>query len=192
MSAQQLADRCAELGLPINRSVLANLESGRRPSVSVAELLVLARALDTAPALLLFPPGRHEMIELLPDSPVPVFDALRWFAADGPWPGSGEADVNRWRSAKLPADLFRSHAKLLAMRAHAAREAADSRWRAEEVARSPGQMRDYESTAETYEAQMDDAGEQLITLRHVMRERGLTPPELPADLAYVDEDDGAR
>ena len=46
MSAQQLADRTAELGAPIPRSVLANLESGRRETVSVAEILVLAAALE--------------------------------------------------------------------------------------------------------------------------------------------------
>ncbi|MFD0393285.1 helix-turn-helix domain-containing protein [Streptomyces nogalater] len=50
VSAQQLSERCAELGMPIQRSVLANMESGRRSTVTVAEVLILAAALDVAGA----------------------------------------------------------------------------------------------------------------------------------------------
>ena len=47
-SARQLADRCAELGAAgLDRSVLANLESGRRRTVSIDEVFVL-RKLQTA------------------------------------------------------------------------------------------------------------------------------------------------
>ena len=42
MSAQQLSDRTGELGMLSPRSVLANLESGRRETVSAAEIMVLA------------------------------------------------------------------------------------------------------------------------------------------------------
>ena len=66
MSAQQLADRTEELGMPIPRSVLANLESGRRETVSVAEILVLAGALNVAPIELICPVGYDKEIELLP------------------------------------------------------------------------------------------------------------------------------
>ena len=63
---QQLADRTAELGMPIPRSVLANLESGRRDTVSVAEVLVLAAALDVAPIELICPVGFDKQTEMLP------------------------------------------------------------------------------------------------------------------------------
>ena len=57
MSVQKLADVTDELGMPIPRSVLANLESGRRETVTVAEVLVLAAALDVAPIDLICPSG---------------------------------------------------------------------------------------------------------------------------------------
>ncbi len=55
-SAQRLSDECANLGLDFPRSTLADLENGRRRSISVAELLVVAKALQVEPADLL-PPG---------------------------------------------------------------------------------------------------------------------------------------
>jgi transcriptional regulator with XRE-family HTH domain len=80
LSAQQLADRCAELGMPIQRSVLANLESGRRTTVTVAEILVLAAALDIPPALLLFPVGHAESVEVLPGKQQESLEAVEWFS----------------------------------------------------------------------------------------------------------------
>jgi len=40
-------------------SVINNLETGRRASFGVAELLVVAKALDVGPVSLLFPLGRQ-------------------------------------------------------------------------------------------------------------------------------------
>jgi len=67
ISAQQLADRCTDLGLPIKRSVIANLETGHRETVTVPELLVLGAALNVSPALLAIPVGRSESVEILPE-----------------------------------------------------------------------------------------------------------------------------
>lgn len=54
-SAQSLADRLAGIGFPqLNRSVLANIESGRRKQgVTVDELVALAHAFEVRPADLL-------------------------------------------------------------------------------------------------------------------------------------------
>lgn len=82
MSAQQLSDACAALGYPIHRSVLANFENGRRPTISVAELLVIARALDIAPVLLLFPVGYADEVEMLPGDFKPPLTAVSWVAGD--------------------------------------------------------------------------------------------------------------
>jgi transcriptional regulator with XRE-family HTH domain len=55
-SAQELANRCADAGWPqLDRGVLANLENGRRRSVSIDEVLVLALVLDVAPVHLVVP-----------------------------------------------------------------------------------------------------------------------------------------
>ncbi|MFE2428437.1 helix-turn-helix domain-containing protein [Streptomyces sp. NPDC059373] len=55
LTGANLAERMTELGVPWDRSIVANLENGRRGSVSVAELLGLAFVLDVAPIHLLVP-----------------------------------------------------------------------------------------------------------------------------------------
>jgi transcriptional regulator with XRE-family HTH domain len=53
VSAQELADRMTTAGYPIKRSVIANLESGRRAEVSVDHVAIAAKALGVDPAALL-------------------------------------------------------------------------------------------------------------------------------------------
>lgn len=85
-SAQWIADRTAELGYPISRATIADLENGRRKWVTVSELMILARALNTAPIALLYPePLSAESIELLPGLQASMTVALQWF--------SGEVDI---------------------------------------------------------------------------------------------------
>jgi transcriptional regulator with XRE-family HTH domain len=55
MTAADLAERLAELGVNWNRSIVANFEGGRRPTVSVVEWLALAQVLNVAPVHLLVP-----------------------------------------------------------------------------------------------------------------------------------------
>ncbi|KAA9246329.1 hypothetical protein QP167_08275 [Corynebacterium amycolatum] len=61
-----LETRTAELGHKVARSGLSQLENGNRKSISVAEWLVLAAALNTAPILLLFPAYPDGIVEYLP------------------------------------------------------------------------------------------------------------------------------
>lgn len=53
VSAQELADRMTQCGYPIKRSVIANLESGRRAEVSVDHVAIAAKALGVDPAAIL-------------------------------------------------------------------------------------------------------------------------------------------
>jgi transcriptional regulator with XRE-family HTH domain len=55
LSAAQLAERLQQVGLDWDRSIVANLENGRRASLGVDELLALALVLDVAPVHLLVP-----------------------------------------------------------------------------------------------------------------------------------------
>jgi transcriptional regulator with XRE-family HTH domain len=82
VSVQRLADRTAELGMPIPRSVLANLESGRRETVSVAEVIVLAAALNVSPIELICPAGFDKQAEILPGRMVSPLAAVRWFTGE--------------------------------------------------------------------------------------------------------------
>lgn len=78
MTALQLARRTAQLGYQLPRSVLANLENNRRDTVTVAELLILAAALDIPPVLLIAPVGREREIEVLPATRTTPWQVRGW------------------------------------------------------------------------------------------------------------------
>lgn len=80
LSAQNLSDALATIGVPIHRSVLANWENGRRGNLDTTELLALAHVLAVPPIELLFPaiePG--ETVEMLPGCHMDRRDASSWF-----------------------------------------------------------------------------------------------------------------
>lgn len=67
MSAQELSNACEGMGYPIPRSTIANIESGRKETVSLQELLVIAEVLDTPPITLIYYPfDAAEVVEKVP------------------------------------------------------------------------------------------------------------------------------
>ena len=56
LSAQDLSDRCAKIGMPIDRRVISKMDNHTRIGISVPELVVLAEALGTAPVDLIYSP----------------------------------------------------------------------------------------------------------------------------------------
>lgn len=82
-SAQWLSERCAELGYPIGRATISEIEVGRRKTVSVPELIVLAAALDTSPVCLVYPGPYKGRVEFLPGNSEMEYDAAQWFSALG-------------------------------------------------------------------------------------------------------------
>lgn len=185
LSAQQLADRCAALGLPIGRSVLANFESGRRPAVSVPELLVLAKALGVPPIALLFPVGRKDRIEVLPDRAAPTWEAMQWFTGESPLPTEqpegaarpwavNTAEFEEWEADRAGLTDYRWHDRHL------------SEWREDRAAAARASTEAARTAllqqAATREAPLWDA-------RRRLRALGLQLPELPAELAHIDADD---
>lgn len=95
MTALQLAQRTKELGYPITRVAISKIETNTRAGkFDVAELFVLAAALDIPPVLLLFPGnirpvegyGFGEVHELLPGVKVNDGDSGRWLSGLTPLP----------------------------------------------------------------------------------------------------------
>lgn len=82
MSAQQVADKAASLGYPVSRSQIANYESGRKQTLDIAELLVIAATLEVPPVSLLL--GGHPDcdVEVLPGQTMQTTAALSWFSGD--------------------------------------------------------------------------------------------------------------
>ena len=181
LSVQKVADICTEeYGLPIKRSVLANFEGGRRPALSVVELIVLARILAIPPAELLFPVGREDQTEVLPGVPTDTSAAMKWF--------TGESD-------RLPTDteftqdnaavrLYGEHDRLLGQWWSARERAMSLMFRDPDL----DQFRAEEDPA-GYDALllrqaqevMERMQEAIRYLRQDMRDRGLLPPMLSWD-----------
>lgn len=140
MSTQQLADKTAELGMAIRRSVLANLENGRRGSVSIDELLILAAALDAAPMDLLYPVGLEEQIEMLPGRTMDSVGIVSWFCGDLKLDLTDESTALRKPGAGDESNIFliRYHYRLIDRlhehEAEAARAAAEAAAAAEVAA----------------------------------------------------------
>lgn len=186
MSAQGLADACSALGYAsLTRAVIANLETGARDSISVPEWLALAAGLRVPPLLLLFPVGRAETVEPLPDVEVPPYAAVKW-AEDGNIVG---VDPPFTEDGHLIHD-YRDHGRLLdgwhqsrhaAMRLREILEMAD-----EELAARGEDRRDVERELQQREQAETDAVVGLRRIRRELRAAGASlPPDrrLPAALA---------
>ncbi len=89
-STQWLADRTAELGHPISRTAISNLEVGRKRAVDVPELIVLARALGVPPLLLLYPAMSAGEVEVLPGHRTSSWAAAQWVAGRAPYQATDE------------------------------------------------------------------------------------------------------
>lgn len=91
-SGAQMGEQLTALGVPWNRSVVANFESGRRPAVSVQELLALALVLDVAPVNLLVPLDSEPYL-VTPEGTEAQnsADVWLWMRGQRPLPGSSKA-----------------------------------------------------------------------------------------------------
>lgn len=174
MSVQQLADAVTNLGLPIQRPVLSNLENGRRYTISVAELLALAAALRVPPLLLVTPIGETDQLEVLPDRHVTPLDAYRWAVGETPLPHMTQDERE---------DIARVVAKTL------------RRWwfHAEQVDRLLATLAelkagDIKPEAKRQHSRFVETGERILAyLREEMRADGQIPPQLPPELEHVDQ-----
>lgn len=118
-SVRELAERTAELGHPVSRQVLVNLEAGRRGALSIDDLFVIAHALAVNPLFLLFDQmqmGRPN--EVLPGLVVPEWMALQWARSSATQISSGlyEMDFDGARGiiySRSQLDLVRSKIGLL-------------------------------------------------------------------------------
>ncbi|MFC8269676.1 transcriptional regulator [Streptomyces cinereoruber] len=167
-SAQRLADRCEELGHPIPRNVIANLESGRRANLPLVDVMVLAAALETYPICLIFPLGYVERTQELPfHSLIPTWDAMRKFTGEE---RDYETDSGLMSEFNLHASLTRT--------VIAARREAESATFDAETATTSGQREEAERKATEYAQRAEEAKRRLLNLRDDIRVEGAIPPEL--------------
>lgn len=77
----------------MSQSSISELENGNRKNVSVAEVIVLARALNTAPLCLIYPGPYSDVVQVLPGVDAVELWAAQWFA--GAFPGVTDNPANK-------------------------------------------------------------------------------------------------
>lgn len=110
LSAAKLSDQTEALGHRIEASVIQNMETGRRSNVTLAELIVLASALNVTPAQLVVPLDGTDDYPLQPNRSVEPWAFYKWFTAAhlGTLPGPESPDY------VLALDAYRRHDLALA------------------------------------------------------------------------------
>lgn len=82
-SDQWISDRTAKLGHPLSRTAVSEYRRGKRKTMPVTDLLVIAAALGVPPVTILFPGLPDTPSALLPVSDEPVaLDALLWVTGE--------------------------------------------------------------------------------------------------------------
>lgn len=94
LTASELSRRTAGLGFPITRSTIAKIESNLRSGkIDLAEILVLAAALDVPPVLLMFPQfGTDGGAMVIPGYTARENDAVRWLSGQLAFPQQYDLD----------------------------------------------------------------------------------------------------
>ncbi|MFE9597090.1 helix-turn-helix domain-containing protein [Streptomyces hokutonensis] len=186
LTMAEVAQGCADRGLPeFTEHSMKNLESGRKTSISVAEVVVLADVLGVPPVTLLFPLGSSATVEVLPGREVSTWDAVAWFTGESPL-----AEPTPEGSARDVLDLFRQHGDLVAA-AMSSYALARERRRAASTTLDRARRATLLQRAEGYEEHAFEDAQELRAYRKRMCQRGLIPPPLPDELAFVAEPDMA-
>ncbi|WP_340377232.1 helix-turn-helix transcriptional regulator [Streptomyces sp. SS7] len=180
----EVAHGCADRGLTeITEQSVKNLESGRKASMTIADFIVLADVLGVPPVTLLFPLGTSATVEVLPGQEVSTWDALAWFTGETPMGQPAPEGT-----ARDVLDVFRNHGDLVSAAA-ASTALAKERRRAASTTLDRARRATLLERAEGYEEHAFEDCQELRAFRARMRERGLVPPALPDELAFVDQPD---
>ena len=180
-TAEQLAERCAEIGAPeVTAWAVGGIERRRRGrAVTVDELLALAYALSVPPVLLLVPLGTEDQVTIVPSVTVHPDLALKWIQGDEP-PITSErkvtGDLSFWRQESQPIRLYQ--------RLHAAQDAAaeaDAEVRRAEHMTAHGVGGQGDRVQQAQQARLD-ALRKLAEALDDMAELSVRAPALPRDL----------
>lgn len=110
LTARGLAEKTEQLGFKVSRSGISELENKARRSVSVAEWLILARALEVAPVVLLMPDYPDGATQYLPGHHAMGYEVADWIT------GQRTTNTNPTKNNSAPLETPTQLAELLAKR----------------------------------------------------------------------------
>ncbi|MEY9848282.1 helix-turn-helix domain-containing protein [Streptacidiphilus sp. BW17] len=183
LTGQNVCDACAELGFAITPSTLSKLERGARPASSfgVIECLALAKALDIAPALLIFPVAHtSSSVEIGTGQEFSAWEATAWLTgetamASDPAPGTPRGHL----------EALRAHGRALQAALSSTHQAGERRRRAMRE-RDDTKRAQLTQAADAYEGLARQDYDELSEIRDLMQANGLNPPPLPTELVFMD------
>lgn len=194
MTVQAVADACADMGVPLDRSVIAKLEKGLRQGVSVGELIALGKALGVPPVLLTFPLGQEdsEDVEVLPGFMANTWEAVKWFTGERAFPQRDEngqhytmqEDYAAWEVNGALLTDYRLHEQYVIEWRNVSRR-ADFRRSVARRTENPKEKEDNLERAREDDERLQAIEREIDRLRADMRRRGVTPPELGPSLAHL-------
>jgi transcriptional regulator with XRE-family HTH domain len=172
LTQQDVAARTEALGHSIGRATVAKIESGgtRAANVSLADVLVLAVALDVPPPLLFLPLGDSQEVAIAPKLVAHPHIALDWLAGENSiaaLPDNFSRNVEAWFRNAWPITMFRG-----------LRARQNATGHAEAIAKGYEQQGDKARMTEARQA-FDRALVALDTWLQAMVEGGLGVPEMP-------------
>lgn len=115
-TAANVASR-TRVGKPLTRAVISDLETGRKKTLDISELLTIAAALEVSPLSLLVPNVLGE-VEVLPGMSLRGIDALAWYLGVDDVPGMPLEVLNLGDSALRLAIRMVEVDKLLRIQRH--------------------------------------------------------------------------
>jgi transcriptional regulator with XRE-family HTH domain len=167
LTQDDLAKRVTANGLKMHETAITRIEKGTR-EMKPEELPALAYALGVSPIQLQFPLGIEPSVRLWSDAaPVPTWDAMKWWTGEAPYPGeTGPAAEVLSSNATALATFFRRL------------DAVTAKILASPERGNPDALTEEERI--------------LSALRTAARSSGILLPELPAELAYIDDEGGPK
>lgn len=188
LDVADIADRCAQLGYDFPKHILFKLLSGKRPKLTVPELVILAAALETPLPLLLAPMHLGGDVETTPGQPTPTAYAFRWFSgekfavAHPPW-----RDPARDRDVVRTNRLLRWYGEYTALLSSLSMETGALM--AFRTQRRAAEGRGDRDAAQEAQRKLDELSASLLGRWHELRQRrldmsveGWEPPPLPHHL----------
>jgi transcriptional regulator with XRE-family HTH domain len=173
LTAQQLSVQLRDrLGVDLKRTVIGNLESGYRRTISYAEILALAYVLEVPPLVLMVPIGTDDF-QPLPEVSEEPWESATWITGEGLPPACEDPTpemVDRYLGHMDYLRLYRQHTDLI------------GQWTRALHLPDPAVAR----------AHMHEVEKAIALVRAAIRDRGGVPPRLPEELQGIDQRHTAR
>jgi transcriptional regulator with XRE-family HTH domain len=168
--------------------VIANLENGRRETLSIAELLILAAALDVPPIMLIAAVGHEAHVQILPGVEETTWRARGWILG-ALAPSYNNFSPRSWQQGRRAIELYDMHRLLVnecqQVLRRVRRLAGDRELDVTDFPFLEGTSKLQLTTLTETVVELSYSLDQLRTHRNHIRSEGYLAPQVPSSLAIM-------